>query len=205
MSKRFAEITNCLLCGVGGQGTVLASRLIARTAMNLGCFARTAETIGMAQRGGSVVSHARWALDRSSILSPIVPPGSADVLIAFESGEAVRCLSYLKTGGAVIVSDLAIPSVPMSLSGAEYKAEPFIAFVKSQVKRTIVVDAAAIAAASGSARTLNVGLIGAACRALGFTPDELLNTLGERMDGKMLEMNRRAFEAGMAAGEMIGV
>ena len=84
---------NCLLCGVGGQGVVLASRLIAYAAMEKGNFVRTAETIGMAQRGGSVVSHVRIG---DEIYSPQVPVGSADVILAFEPGEAVRCLPYLK-------------------------------------------------------------------------------------------------------------
>ena len=89
---------NCLLCGVGGQGVVLASRLIAYAAMEKGNFVRTAETIGMAQRGGSVVSHVRIG---EEIYSPQVPVGSADVILAFEPGEAVRCLPYLKKDGLV--------------------------------------------------------------------------------------------------------
>lgn len=86
---------SCLLCGVGGQGTVLASKMIAFAAMEKGESVRTAETIGMAQRGGCVVSHVRVG---GGIYSPLIPKGGADVLIAFEPGEAVRCLSYLKPG-----------------------------------------------------------------------------------------------------------
>ena len=87
---------NCLLCGVGGQGVVLASRLIAYAAMEQGDFVRTTETIGMAQRGGSVVSHVRAG---EEVHSPLIPAGGADVILAFEPGEAVRCLPYLKEGG----------------------------------------------------------------------------------------------------------
>ena len=86
---------NCLLCGVGGQGVVLASRLIAFAAMEKGNFVRTTETIGMAQRGGSVVSHVRMG---EQVHSPLIPEGEADVILAFEPGEAVRCLPYLKKG-----------------------------------------------------------------------------------------------------------
>ena len=96
---------NCLLCGVGGQGVVLASKLIAYAAMEKGMFVRTSETIGMAQRGGSVVSHVRVG---EEIHSPMIPKGSADVLLAFEPAEAVRNLSYLKKGGIVIVNQKAL-------------------------------------------------------------------------------------------------
>ena len=92
---------NVLLCGVGGQGTVLASRLIALAAMEKGMEARGAETIGMAQRGGSVVSHVRIG---GEIYSPMIPHKGADVMIGFEPAEAVRCLPYLKKGGCVAVS-----------------------------------------------------------------------------------------------------
>lgn len=94
-------IISCLLCGVGGQGTVLASKLIATAAMERGEQARTAETIGMAQRGGSVVSHVRIG---GQIHSPMIPIGQADILMGFEPGEAVRCLPYLKKGGTAVVS-----------------------------------------------------------------------------------------------------
>ena len=92
---------NCMLAGVGGQGTVLASKLIAQSAMNQGLNARTAETIGMAQRGGCVVSHVRVG---EEIHSPMIPFGEADVILGFEPAEAVRCLPYLKKDGAVVVS-----------------------------------------------------------------------------------------------------
>lgn len=95
------QTKNILLCGVGGQGTVLASKLIAYAAMKQGLAVRTSETIGMAQRGGCVVSHVRIG---RMIDSPLVPRGSADLLLGFEPGETVRCLPYLRQGGTVIVS-----------------------------------------------------------------------------------------------------
>ena len=92
---------NCLLCGVGGQGTVLASRLIAQAAMERGHFARTTETIGMAQRGGCVVSHVRIG---EECQSPLIPLGKADILVGFEPGEAVRCLPSLAPGAASAIN-----------------------------------------------------------------------------------------------------
>ncbi|GHV27666.1 pyruvate:ferredoxin (flavodoxin) oxidoreductase [Clostridia bacterium] len=196
MSDLLESVHNCILCGVGGQGTVLASRLIAQVAMNRGYFARTAETIGMAQRGGNVISHVRWSPNADDFLSPLIPPGLADVLIAFEPGEAVRCLPYLKQSGAAIVSDMSVPSVLSSLVGEDYRSEPFIEYIKLRIERAIIVDAAAIAKASGSMKSLNIGLIGAACDALAFSGDEVLSALKARMKDKIFEMNARAFEAG---------
>ncbi|MDR1568872.1 MAG: indolepyruvate oxidoreductase subunit beta [Oscillospiraceae bacterium] len=188
---------SCLLCGVGGQGTVLASRLIAQTAMRLGYFARTAETIGMAQRGGSVVSHVRWS--RGEVHSPLIPPGEADVLIGFEPGEAVRCIDYLKPNGFAVVGGSPIPSVLAALSGESYEAEPFLAYIRGRVDRLIIIDGARVAEASGSAKSLNIALIGAACGALKFNADDIIVTLKERMTGNILDMNRRAFEIGASA------
>ena len=106
-------MNNCLLCGVGGQGTVLASRIIASAFMEKGLFARTAETIGMAQRGGSVVSHVRVG---ETVPSPMIPPGKADLIIAFEPSEAVRNLSFLRKDGTVVLCDRPIYAVMSSLS-----------------------------------------------------------------------------------------
>ena len=115
-----AENKNCLLCGVGGQGTVLASKLIAFAAMRRGENVRTSETIGMAQRGGCVVSHVRTGDD---IASPLVPKHTADVMIAFEPAEAVRCLDYLAPDGAVIVNKKAVMPITVNFGGAGYDAD----------------------------------------------------------------------------------
>ena len=112
--------TSCLLCGVGGQGTVLASKLLAYAYMQQGKSVRTAETIGMAQRGGCVVSHVRAGAE---IHSPLIPKGKADVMIAFEPAEAVRCLPFLKQGGTVVVNQKAVKPVTASLSGLAYTGD----------------------------------------------------------------------------------
>ena len=115
------ETMNILLCGVGGQGTVLASKLLAQCAIDRGVPAHTAETIGMAQRGGCVVSHVRIG----EAYSPLIPEHTADLIIAFEPAEAVRCLNYLKPNGAVIVNRRAIKPVTDSLSG-HYSGEDML-------------------------------------------------------------------------------
>ncbi len=126
-----------ILAGVGGQGTVLASKLIAKAAQNRGLHVRTAETIGMAQRGGCVVSHVRFG---DAVYSPMVPKRSADALIGFEPAEAVRCLPYLKDGGVAVVSGKAVKPVTAALSGSGYDGAEALEYLRGQVSRLIVVD-----------------------------------------------------------------
>lgn len=190
--------TNIMLAGVGGQGTVLASKLIAQSAMNRGQNARTAETIGMAQRGGCVVSHVRIG---EELHSPMIPQGSADLLIGFEPAEAVRCLPYLKKGGTVVVSSKAIKPVTASLSGLDYNGAEMLAFLKQQVEKLIVVDGEGICAQCGSAKVLNVALLGAAAASgvLGLTLEQLLETIRQRIPERFLDSNLKALSAGAKA------
>ena len=132
-----AENKNCLLCGVGGQGTVLASKLIAFAAMRRGENVRTSETIGMAQRGGCVVSHVRTGED---IASPLVPKHTADVMIAFEPAEAVRCLDYLAPDGAVIVNKKAVMPITVNFGGTGYDADAVLEYLRANVKKLTIVD-----------------------------------------------------------------
>lgn len=191
-------MVNCILCGVGGQGSVLASKLIAQAAMDEGFSVRTAETIGMAQRGGCVVSHLRFG---ETIHSPMVPKGEADILLAFEPGEAVRNLSYLREGGVMVVAKKAVMPVTASLSGADYKGEQMIAFLQNQPIRLILVDGDAVCAACGSAKVLNVALLGAACAsgALGLSVPAIEAALKKRVKPQFLEMNARALRLGAEA------
>lgn len=190
--------TNIMLAGVGGQGTVLASKLIAQSAMNHRQNARTAETIGMAQRGGCVVSHVRIG---EELHSPMIPQGSADLLIGFEPAEAVRCLPYLREGGTVVVSSKAIKPVTASLSGSDYNGAEMLAFLKQQVEKLIVVDGEGICAQCGSAKVLNVALLGAAAASgvLGLTLEQLLETIRQRIPERFLDSNLKALSAGAKA------
>ena len=129
---------NIILCGVGGQGTVLASRLISAAAMAKGIPVLSAETIGMAQRGGSVFSHLRMG---EGIYCPMIAPGEADLIIGFEPGEAVRMLPFLKPGGTVIVSDRAVMPVTASLDGSDYGAARMLDFLSSRVQDLRISDA----------------------------------------------------------------
>lgn len=185
---------NCLLCGVGGQGTVLASKLIAAAAMNNGLQVKTAETIGMAQRGGCVVSHVRIGDD---VYSPLIPLGSADVLIAFEPAEAVRCLPYLKNDGVVIVSQKAVKPVTASLTGDTYNGDEMLAYLKEHITSLTIVDADTICKELGSAKVMNVVLLGAAAQsnALGVTKADLEKAIQDRLPQRFHEINIKALNA----------
>ncbi|HEX3037397.1 MAG TPA: indolepyruvate oxidoreductase subunit beta [Oscillospiraceae bacterium] len=189
---------NCILAGVGGQGTVLASKLIAQAAMDKGLNARTAETIGMAQRGGCVVSHLRIG---DEIHSPMIPKHSADLILGFEPAEAVRCLPYLKKEGVVVVSKKAIKPVTASLSDSTYDGTEMIALLQKATEKVVVVDGDKICDECGSAKVLNVALLGAACATgiLGLTIGEIETAIKERVAPRFIEMNTKALTAGANA------
>ena len=187
-----------LLCGVGGQGTVLASRIIAAAAMNRGCFARTAETIGMAQRGGCVTSHVRIG---SKVPCPLIPEGGADVMLAFEPGEAVRNLPYLKKGGLLIVCDRAVQPVTAALSGGQYEAAEMLSYLKSHVENCHVLSVDGVIAETGSVKAVNVALVGALAQsgAMELTLDDAERAVREKVRPQFFEMNRKALAYGSAA------
>ena len=189
---------NCILSGVGGQGTILASKLLSQAAMNKGLAVRTAETIGMAQRGGCVVSHVRFG---EEIYSPMVPLHCADIIIGFEPAEAVRCLPYLKKDGIVVVSQKAVMPVTASLGKGSYEPSDMLDFLKKNVKTLVIVDGEEICAQCGSSKVLNVALLGAACAtgALGLTLEEIHTAISGRVAPQFIEMNTQALAAGANA------
>ncbi len=183
--------TNIILCGVGGQGTILASKLIATAAMERAIPVKTAETIGMAQRGGSVFSHVRLG---EGVASPLMASGTADLLIAFEPAEAVRQLPYLKPEGCVITSTRPVVPVSAMTGGPAYDLEAILAYLHSEIDKLVEVDADRAAADLGSAKCLNVVLLGAAARAgaLGLTVDDLRDALHILLPQKLWELNEKA-------------
>lgn len=190
-----SELKSCLLCGVGGQGTVLASRILAQAAMNKGLRVRTAETIGMAQRGGCVVSHVRMG---DEVPSSLIPLKKADIIIGFEPGETVRCLPYLKENGVVITCRKIVAPVTASLSGMNYNAEEMIDFLKEKVQNLILIDSEKICNECGSAKVTNVALLGAVanCNVLPVEADDIKNTLTQKIKPAFIEMNLKAFSMG---------
>ena len=187
-------MSSILLCGVGGQGTVLASRILAQAAMNRGMFARTAETIGMAQRGGCVVSHVRFG---EGVYSSLIPQGSADVIIASEPCEAARNLGYLTSGGLVVTSPDAIQPVTASLSGKHFEGAAMIDYLRRHA-RVLTVDTAELKRRTGSIKGLNIALIGCALEAesVGITPDDVDGAIRQKVNPRFWDMNRAALLLG---------
>ena len=185
---------NIILCGVGGQGTILASRLIATAAMDKNIPIKTAETIGMAQRGGSVFSHLRLGEGTNS---PLIGKGEVDevdLIIGFEPGETVRQLPFLKKGGAVVVSSRPVMPVSAMIGQSKYDAEAMVEYLKANVEHLTIVDADKAAEELGSAKVLNVVLLGAALRSgeLGLDESDLENAIREKVPEKFLELNKKA-------------
>jgi indolepyruvate ferredoxin oxidoreductase beta subunit len=185
---------NCVIAGVGGQGTVLASKLIAAAAMKKGLDVRTTETIGMAQRGGSVISHIRIGEDLNKILSPIIPLGAAHAIVAFEPSEAVRQLSFLSEKGRVLVCGTAVK--PVGSGGASYEGAAMLDFLKEKAAGLTVVDGREIM--ERCAKALNVAILSAATESgvFPFDAETLKETLPEIVPERFIELNMTAFELG---------
>ncbi len=184
-----------ILCGVGGQGTVLASKLISYAAMAKGEAVKSAETIGMAQRGGSVTSHIRIG---EEAFSPLIPKGKADVMIAFEPAEAVRNLDYLKEDGVVVVSKKAVKPVTASLATKVYEGQDMLDYLEKKVQRLVIVDGQQIMDELGSSKVLNVILLGAAiaCNEIDISVEEIRQAIKEKVPERFYELNLRALDAG---------
>lgn len=182
-----------LLCGVGGQGTVLASKIIAATAMSAGNAVHSAETIGMAQRGGSVTSHVRIG----EAYSPLIPQKTADIIMAFEPAEAVRNLGYLKKDGIVIVNNVPVKPVTESLHETGYDGVEMLEFLKKKCS-CVIIDSTTL----GSAKFLNIAMLGVAVGTgkLGLSKDQVLEQIKQRVPEKFLQVNIEAFEKGLAIG-----
>ncbi|KNY25595.1 indolepyruvate oxidoreductase subunit beta [Pseudobacteroides cellulosolvens] len=185
-----------LIAGVGGQGTVLASRLLAASAIEAGYFVRTSETIGMAQRGGCVVSHVRIG---DEILSPVIPYGAADLLIGFEPAEAARNIARLSPEGKCVVNTRIIKPVTASLNTLSYEVEPILEYINKNSSNKIMVDGYALAEKSGSVKALNTVLLGvtAAAGFLPFSKEDILNAISENVSSKYIELNKKAFNIGV--------
>lgn len=188
-----------LLCGVGGQGTVLASKLIASAAMRNNETVHSAETIGMAQRGGSVTSHVRIG---ESAYSPLIPLGSADLILAFEPAEAVRNLQYLKKDGIIIVNSVPVKPVTESLQNTGYDGTEMISYLRKKCSNVIVVNAEEICSEIGSSKVFNVAILGVAVGTgkIGLSRENVISEIEERVKEKFREINMLAFNKGEQIG-----
>ena len=180
---------NIILTGVGGQGTVLASKLIAAAAMKKGLPVMSAETIGMAQKGGAVFSHLRVGEGVR------IRRGTADLLLAFEPAEAVRMLPYLRKDGMVVVNSHPIMPVTAALKGTDYTGAEMVAYLRENAANVLVLDGQKAVEAVGNPKTLNVIMLGAALEsgALDFlTEEDVLEAIREKVKPKFVALNERA-------------
>ena len=183
-----------LIAGIGGQGTVLAAKALSAAALLTGQNVLSAETIGMAQRGGSVVSHVRLG---ENIYSPLVPKGGADLMIAFDASEAVRASDYLNDKSIVVVNNLVVQPVSASLKGIVFSAANMIEALKKRTKNVFVVDSSEPLKKIGSPKALNMLLLGAALlkgRSISVLPklDDTLLALKGLVKPDFIEMNEKA-------------
>ena len=186
---------NFILAGVGGQGTILASDVLAEVVLAAGYDVKKSEVHGMAQRGGSVNTHVRW--DREKVYSPLVGLGEADILLAFEEAEALRYARFLKPGGAVIINRQTIEPITVTSGGATYPAEDqVLTTYQALTDRIHLVAGMELARELGNARAANVVLLGALSALLDVPPETWLSVIEGRVPPKHVELNRQAFWKG---------
>lgn len=187
------ETKNIMIVGVGGQGTLLTSRILGGITTAAGYEVKLSEVHGMAQRGGSVVTFVRFG---DEVFEPIVEEGQADVLIAFERLEALRYAHFLKKDGVLIVNDRRIDPITVLTGAAEYP-ENIIEDLSKKYK-VISVDAQDVALKLGNAKVFNTVIIGVAAKHMDFSKEDWIRVIENTVPPKTVEMNKAAFEAGYA-------
>lgn len=193
------ETKNIMIVGVGGQGTLLASKLLGRLLLGKGFDVKVSEVHGMSQRGGSVVTYVRWG-DR--VCSPIIDKGQADCILSFELLEAARYTEYLKPGGRIIVNSQQINPMPVIAGAAVYpeKLEEKLEEKLSALEINVdALDALSLAEEAGSSKAVNLVLMGRLAKHFDFTDEEWMAAIEESVPPKFLELNRKAFELGRSA------
>ena len=189
------ETKSIMIVGVGGQGSLLASKLLGRLLLTRGYDIKVSEVHGMSQRGGSVVTYVRYG---DKVYSPVIDKGQADCIVSFELLEAARWTEYLKPGGKIIVNTQQINPMPVIIGAAEYPQN----LVEKMTAAGIDVDAfdaLTLAGEAGSAKAVNIVLMGHLSRFFDFTEEEWLTALEQSVAPKFLEMNKKAFSLGRNA------
>ena len=189
------SVKNILIVGVGGQGTLLASKLMGKCFMNIGYDVKVSEVHGMSQRGGSVVTYVRYG---EKVYSPVIEKGEADIIISFEQLESARWLPYLKKGGVLISSTQKIDPMPVIMGKAEYPSD-ILSKIKEAGVELVTVDALGLALEAGTAKCANIVLLGAAVRFLGIDKEMWVDIIKSTVPPKTIETNLKAFELGYMA------
>ena len=194
---------NVLLTGVGGQGTVLAAKVLAQAAQAKGWQVRTAETIGMAQRGGSVVSHVRMGDNGEEVIAPLVAKGTADTIIAFEPAEAARVLPYLAPDGVMVSATTSIQPITAALSSEPYLAKATVTSLEKRLNvragepaRFVLVDDEAVLSQVGNRKALNTVLLAFALKTghLSLSLDDLRDAIRACVKPRFVELNLAAID-----------
>ena len=185
------ETKNIMIVGVGGQGTLLTSRILGGIIQAAGYDVKLSEVHGMAQRGGSVVTFVRYG---DKVYEPIVEEGQADVLIAFERLEAMRYAHFLKKDGVLIVNDQRMDPMTVVTGVAEYPENILETLGKDH--KVVSIDAMAEAKKLGNPRVFNTIIIGVAARSMDFKEEEWLSVIADTVPAKTVEINQKAFKAG---------
>jgi len=185
---------NVSLVGVGGQGILLTSDILAKTAALAGLDVKKSEIHGMAQRGGSVISQVRFG---EKVYSPIIPDGTSDLLVSFERLEALRWRHLLAPGGKVLINDMNMTPVTVS-SGQQAEVTDLDERLRAEYPSALYVDALAVAKEVGNTRTMNMVLAGALSVLTPFSAELWHQAMQERIPAKLVDMNLKAFEAGRA-------
>ncbi|MDO4799922.1 MAG: indolepyruvate oxidoreductase subunit beta [Bacillota bacterium] len=189
-----AEIKNILLCGVGGQGIILASKILSMGLIRAGYDVKMSEVHGMAQRGGSVTTQVRYG---KQVFSPIIGKGEADVLVSFETMETAKWLDYVKPDGKVVVNEYQIPSAPI-LSGAAAYPQGVLESIAQKVDTT-VFNAVKLAEEIGNLRTMNIIIVGALIKAMGLeTTVDWNEIVRENVKPQFVDINLKALALGMS-------
>lgn len=190
-----AQVKNILIVGVGGQGTLLASKLMGKCFVDKGYDVKVSEVHGMSQRGGSVVTYVRYG---DKVYSPVIEKGEADIIIAFEQLEAARWLEYLKPDGILIANTQRIDPMPVIMGAAKYP-ENILAKLENKNIKVISVDALDLAVKAGNPKSTNVVLLGVTAKFLGFERDMWIDIIRSTVPEKMLDINVKAFDLGYNA------
>ncbi|MGI6176977.1 MAG: indolepyruvate oxidoreductase subunit beta [Eubacterium sp.] len=189
---------NILLAGVGGQGTILAAKILTIGLLEEGYDVKMSEIHGMSQRGGNVVSQVRYS--REKVYSPVIEKGTADIVVAFEEMEALRNLDYLKPEGTVVVNTERIPSMTV-LTGKESYPDDAIEEIEKAAGRTIKIDARSIAESLGNVKATNVILLGVLVKSMGLTDINWEEIVRKNVKPQFAELNIKALKAGMEAAK----
>ena len=187
--------TNIMIVGVGGQGSLLASKLLGRMLLQKGYDIKVSEVHGMSQRGGSVVTYVRFG---EKVYSPVIDKGEADFIVSFELLEAARWTEYLRPGGKIVVNAQQISPMPVITGASEYP-QGLVEQMKGAGLDVDAFNALALAEQAGSSKAVNIVLMGHLSRHFDFTEEEWLDAVEKSVPAKFLELNKTAFRLGRNA------